>query len=492
MAGDLVRQQAAWEAALSSGDVGRITTTARRLTELKSKVDTDFQFTVCDRMWTPVAPIGSDLIRGKGNDPRNKAPQAMLQVKGNSDLVDLFMQCRNTLVGVELETAGQRYNFYVKTHRYKYDDSAWTGNVELRGIWDILNYYVIWPSWYLPIQAQPISHAVFLWALQTCLENMVAECALRLQSGIWEFVNNVGSLNPDVKAWFGTMLQALERDGLTIDTFRRLLKTPTYVSRTNPFLDGSPAYGRTVRMETVGKVIGEATQPYGVDTRMDLWRPGDPQPDRWANLDQPTYVFSTKDRSQIEGPTKTVLDSVLRTVVDLGGSLGGILDPLVTEIPGMSGVYQSPLLGVHFEQPYAIMIAPEDGEDGAITSCEVADHTPEGWQHIIGGRSPKWAGAPRLTAGGHRPTGLPLTQRFDERHVRLGDRQHFHRDRILRYPKRSAVGLPQQRVLRISAHRALRPPQRHGSLPPGDRAVLSDGERAVQHRNRIRLYQCGF
>lgn len=379
-----------WQAAIQSGDPYRIATTARRLTEKKSKVNVDFTFTVCDKLWTPMGSVGSDLIDASGTDPRNDVPTAKMTLKGSSPLVELFMDCKKTMVGVEVETGGLRYNFYTKAHRYKYADCALTGNVELRGIWDILNYYVIWPSWWLPIQAQPFSHAVFIWALQTVVENMVSECAIRLQSGWMEFINNGLSLNPDVRAWFGTALQALKRDGLSLDTFGRMLRTPVYVKRTNPFLDTSPLVAKTVRMETCGSVIKDITRAYGVDTSMDLWRPGDPQPDQWANLDQPTYVFSTKDRQQIEGPTKTVADSVIKTVIDLGGSLGGIFKPVVAQVPGMDGVFYSPLLGVNFEQPYAYLVAPEPGEDSNIIAYEVDDHTPEGWQHIIGGRSPKW------------------------------------------------------------------------------------------------------
>lgn len=382
--------QARWTAALQSGDVARITSTARQLTEKKSKVDTNFRFTVCDKMWDPMGSVGSDLIEASGTDPWNDTPTGRLTLKGGSPLIPLFMDCRNTMVGVEVETAGLRYNFYTTAHRYKYENSELTGNVELKGIWAILDYYVIWPSWWLPIQAQPFSHAIFIWALQTVLENMVSECAIRIQSGWLEFVNNGLSLNGDLKAWIGTILQALKRDGLTPQTFTRMLRTPVYVKRTNPFLDTSPMAARTVRMETVGAVIKDITRPYGVDTRMDLWRPGDPQPDKWVTLDQPTYVFSTADYSQITGPTKTVLDSVFRTVIDLGGSLGGIFAPIAKQVPGMDGVFYNPTLGVDFEQPYAYLVAPEPGEKSNILSYEIADFTPEGWQHIIGGRSPKW------------------------------------------------------------------------------------------------------
>ena len=383
-------QLAAWRSALATGNPATIASTARDLTEARSRVDTDFRFTVCDHLWRPVGAIGPDMIEASGTDPRNNVPTAKITVKGDSPLIDHFMGCSKTMVGVIVETAGMRYPFYVKSHKYKYDKGQWTGNLELKGIWDILNYLVIWPSWYLPIQAQPFSHAVYMWALCTVLESMVAESAMRIQSGIWEFVNNAASLNLDFRTWFATVVNALQRDGLSIETFQRMLKTPVYVKRTNPFLDTSPLAMRTVRMETCGQVITDITRAYGVDTRMDLWLPGDPQPDQWAGLDSPTYVFSTFDRSNIEGPTKTVVDSAIRTVIDLGGSLGGIFGALGQEIDGFDGQYQNPALGVNFVPPWAVLIAPDSGEDSSILSCEITDHTPDGWQHIIGGRSPKW------------------------------------------------------------------------------------------------------
>lgn len=400
---------AAWQAAMASGDPLRIAAIARQLAVQKSSIDTDFRFTVCDNLWRPVGEIGSDLMEGSGNDPRNATPSAKLTVKGTSTLIDAFEDCRETMVGVIVETAGQRYPFYVKTDTEKYAATGRTLEIDLKGIWDILNYYVIWPSWYLPIQAQPFPDAVYLWALCTVLESMVGECALRLQSGINEFLNNALSLNPDIRAWFGTLL---ENNGNIFEA----LKTPTYVVRTNPFLDTSPLFGRTVRMETCGAVIGDCTKAYGVDTRMDLWLPGDPQPDAFANLDQPTYVFSTADRSQIEGPTKTVLDSVLRTVVDLQGSLlGNLLDPLLNpqgENPALpEGAFEATAVGVDFVAPFAIVEAPEPGHKAAIVSADISHHTPEGWQHIIGGRcvsGETWV---------HTADGLVEAQSLDGREV---------------------------------------------------------------------------
>lgn len=357
---------------------------ADRLAELNLKADPEWVVSVHDKLWNKVCEVGGDLMELSGTDPRNNVPSATLKVKGGSAIVPTMMGCRETMVGVTLETAGLRFAFYVDTNSYKLEGPAYTSTANLLGIWDVLSYLQIWPMWYMPIQAQPISHAVFFGPLVTVVENMIAECALRMQSGLWEAVNNALSLNPDLRAWFGTLLQS---NG----NLKTMLKTPVYVVRTNPFLDTSPMVVKTVRMQSCATVIKELTAPYGVVVNVDLWLPGDPQPDRWANLTQPTYVVTVTDRSQIEGPTKTILDSVLRTVVDLGGSLGSMFAPIIKQVAGMSGVYESPALGIDFVPPYAVLVAPEGPEIGAsaIKDLEIVDHTPRGWQLMIGGKSPK-------------------------------------------------------------------------------------------------------
>lgn len=372
-----------WQADIASGDPRRVANAARELANAKDEVDPEWIFTVTDKWWTPTGEIGEHLMEASGTDPRNKVPTATMKQMGSSPHIGAMMNCRKSMVGVKVETGGLKWAFYVKKHRYKLDKGEWTSTAELRGIWDVLNYWVVWPSWWLPIQAQPFSHAVFFGPMVTCLENMMTECALRIQSGIWEFVNNALSLNPDLRAWFGRLLQS---NGNIFE----MLKTPAYIVRTNPFLDTSPLWGKTIRMETCGAVITNETKPYGVVVDVDLWEPGDEQPDAWANLTQPTYVIRVRDMSQIEGPTKTILDSVIRSTVDLGGALFGEVEGLLQQAQGMEGVFVAPVLGLNFIAPWVMLEAPEPGKKGGLLTCEITDHSPEGWQHIIGGKSPKW------------------------------------------------------------------------------------------------------
>ena len=367
---------------INGGDLLSRATAATTLADGKSVIDNSWNVEIHDKFWVPIGAIGEDLIELTGTDPRNNLPSGTLKIKGDSEHIITFMSCTETMVGITVETGGLRFAYYVKDFDYEFKEGEWTGIATLAGIWDILNFMQIWPMPILPIQAQIPSHAIFIWALCTVVETMVSECALRLQSGIWEFVNNALSLNPDIRAWFGNLLQS---NG----NIFQALKTPVYVVHTNALLDGSPLVAKTVRMESCGTVIADVTKAYGVDCRMDLWLPGDDQPDQWADLDQPTYVFTAKDRSQIEGPTKTVVDSVLRTVVDLGSSVFGEIFG-INEVDSMSGVFEAPGLGVNFVPPWAVLIAPEPHERGSVLDCKLSFHTQQGWQHIIGGRSPKW------------------------------------------------------------------------------------------------------
>jgi hypothetical protein len=496
-------QLARWQSALLSGDAYQIATTGRSLAEASTLVDTNFRFTMCDYLWRPQADITGWIMDGTGTDPRNTVPTAKLTIEAKCPFWDNFRQSRTTMVGVIVETAGLRFPFYVKTFTEHYEKGELTGIVELKGIWDILNYLIIWPDFLLPIQVQPISYAVFIWALCTALESMVSECALRIQSGLFDFVNNALSLNPDILGWFGKLVNSFQQVGGGPGALMKMLKTPIYVKRTNPFLDTSPLVAKTVRMESCGTVITDITKAYGVDTRMDLWLPAglngtqvdDVQPDQWANLTQPTYVFSTTDRSQITGPTKTVFDSVLRTIVDLEGSvLGNALDPLInpkgTNPALPEGAFQATAVGIDFVAPYAIVIAPEPGEDSAVLSYEISHHTPEGWQHIIGGRSPKWLNdlmnattawlvcAPSGQLGGAQANNGNPINRFT---LNPGG---VHRNTV-----RFALRFPQQRVLCISAHRALSATSPGRPVPPRRRDIHRDGHRAVQHRDGIRLHQ---
>lgn len=362
---------------------------ADKIAEFDNINDKTWIFTIYDYLWNPIGELGDDLMEAVGTDPRNNLPTLTLKVKGDSQHIKTFKSCARTMVGITMETGGLRLAYYVDTFDWEYKEAEWIGTANCLGIWDILNYLQVWPNFLFPIQTQFPSHAVFIGPLVTMINVMVAENALRIQIGLNEFINNALSLNPDIRAWFGTIMER----GFNI---AEMLKTPMYIAAINPFLDPSPLIARTVRFESCGKVIQDITRAYGVDVRIDLWLPGDEQPDQWTQtipfltLTKPTYVLKVIDRSQITGPTKTFLDSVLRTGVDLIGTFFDDITPFVGSVPGMTGVFTAPVLGINFVPPWALVVAPDPGKKGSATTCKISYHTPKGWQHIIGGRSPKW------------------------------------------------------------------------------------------------------
>jgi len=373
-----------WSKAVESGDPGRMADAAARAARDPLRGSPDWNFTICDFLWRGIGALNADITEASGTDPRNKAGSGQMKIKGTSPHVGQLMRCTDTMVGVKMETAGIKQAYFVKRHTQSYKDGEWSSTVDLKSIWSVLDYLAVFPSWYLPIQVQPISHAVYCGPIVGVIETMIHECASRVQKGTWEAVNNIFSFSLDLRNWFATAILNDRDHG-------KLVRRPIYVVRTNPFLDASPLVTRLVRMETVGSVITDMTGPYGIDVSVDLWEPGDPQPDKWANLNQPTYVVRVRDRSQITGPTKTILDSAIRTAVDIAGSIfGQAVAPLIESLDTMQQVFVSPKLGVNFIEPWVMLEAPGPGRDGSVVTAEISDHTPEGWRHIIGGKSPAW------------------------------------------------------------------------------------------------------
>lgn len=375
---------------LRSGTVEERAAAAHQLADIKSTEQTEIVVTRYDKFWRPVMEVG-DYEELSLDIPRNTTPTLDLKLKGGDGFslhgpaapdpnIPGMRKCRKELVPITVEVGSIRWAGFVDHTKYSFKGGKRSLVANCLGIYDILNYIYVWPTWWLPLQAQPISHAVFIGPIVSCIESMIAEQALRLQSGMWEFVNQALSLNPDMRAWFGTLLQN------NFNIFQAI-KTPIYVVRTNILKDTSMLVARTVRMEKIGAVIEDMTKAYGVDVRMDLWMPGDPQPDQYSNLSQPTYVVTVKDRLPVTGPFGNILDSIFKTVVDLGGSFFGEIGGIIQNAPGAEGVFISSLLGVNWDEPIAVLV---DGPDNAFVEFEIDDYHPRGHTMLIGGRSPTW------------------------------------------------------------------------------------------------------
>ena len=338
--------------------------------------------TVYDKFWVPVGEC-HDYMDLMATRPRNKVPILTMVLKGTDPLVPIMRNCRNELVGITVEVGALRWAYTVDTATYKLESGQRTLTVKALGLFAYFDAMFVWPQPALPIQAQIPSRAVYVGPLCTVIETMIAQNAFRLQSGSWELVNNLGSLNPDWRAWLGTALEA--RGDLTDQ-----LHTPIYVIRSNFLSDASPFVAVTSRMESIATVIEKLVKSYGVTVDIELWLPGDPQPDQWARLRLPTYVVRVSDRSNVTGPTNSILDSVIKQMVTVEESvLGGVLAPMLNPQGQYApvGVYIAPAIGVNYVKPWCVLI---DHPRGPIENFEIVDHHPQAHTIIIGGKSPKW------------------------------------------------------------------------------------------------------
>jgi len=344
---------------------------------------TEITVTIYDKFWVPLGEC-HDYIQLSASKPRNKPAVLNLTLKGSDPLVPLIRKCRKEVVGITVEVGALRWAYTVDTAAYKLVNGMKSLEVKALGLHDYLSYLLVYPNFLAPLQVQVPTRAVFIGPICTCIEVMIAEQAFRMQSGLWELTDNALSLNADWQAWIGTLL---ESRGNVLD----MLHTPIYVVHHNPLIDASPFVEFNSRMETCYQVIEKLVKSYGVTVEVDLWLPGDPQPDQYSMLGVPTYVVRVVDRSDVTGPTNgTILDSIVKEVVNVEGSiLGNVLDPLLNPTGEYAppGVYIAPTLGVDFVAPWAILV---DHPRGPMESFELTDHHPQGWAIVIGGKSPKW------------------------------------------------------------------------------------------------------
>ena len=356
--------------------------TATLFGRVKAAEPTEVVVTVYDKFWRAVGEA-NDYIDLSASCPRNQVPVLNMTFKGSDPLVPLLRNCRKEVVGITVEVGAIRWAYTVDTATLKLDGGQRTLQIKALGLYDYLSYLMIWPNFLLPVQAQIPSKAVFVGPIVTVINVMIAEQAFRLQSGLWELVNNLGSFNLDWRSWFGTLLQSR---GNLYD----MLHTPIYVCHVNPLFDTSPFVAITSRMESVSTVIDKLIKGYGITVEVNLWLPGDPQPDAWSKLSVPTYVVKVTDRSNVTGPTGTILDSIIKQLVTLEESvLGGVLQPFLNPngVYAPDGVYIAPAIGVNYVKPWTLLI---DHPRGPLEAFEITDHHPQGWQIIIGGKSPKW------------------------------------------------------------------------------------------------------
>lgn len=357
---------------------------------------TDVVVTFYNKIYNPIGEC-ADYISLEAEWKRNDMGAATIVLKSDDPLVPFIMQCTQTVVPVTIQLGSMRWSGRVNSYAYALNNKETTLTAELVDDFTWFSRIMVWPNFLLPIEIQFPRYAIFVGPVITCVLTMVAEQCFRLQSGIWEGADLIGSLDLDWEAWFGTLLVS---DGNPLD----MLMTPIMVQFVDPIFDSSPWVALTGRMDKIYDLVKDALMNYGLSLTATLWLPGDPQPATQSMgvsflpfevpLTQPTILVSCVNRSGITGPTGTFIDGIVEDVVDLQGSILGdtlapFLNPGSEYFPISLGAYIAPTLGVNFV-PSWVIFNGDNHLDSGILTYKLTGYHPIAHTVIGGGKSPQW------------------------------------------------------------------------------------------------------
>ena len=366
---------------------------AMAVTREAQEPPTDIIVTIYDKFYNVAGDL-SDYIELEATFARLELPTATLNLMGVDPIADLVLACDTEVVPVTIDIGALRWSGRViNAHDKINEDGSETVECQLIGDLAMLDAILTWPEPFLPIEIQP-SQAIYMGPAITVIKTMVAENTLRIQLGINELINNLGSLNLDWRAWFGTLLTQ-QPSANSVQALMQMVVTPVCVIFGDTLTDTSPWISMHGRMNTCWKLMLKQLEDNGLYPSMDLWLPGDPQPEgRMYDLTVPTYIFNVRDYSGVTGPSGTVLDGGVRDLVDLTDSLlGNVLKPFLNPknnyVPPGSNIQIAPTLGVNYTPPWVIFNADAPHRDGIVT-LDITHHHPFAWSAIVGGKSPQW------------------------------------------------------------------------------------------------------
>lgn len=339
--------------------------------------------TVYGKTYKPVGEI-NDYISMTCDFSRNSIDSATVVIKATDPIASTVMQCHETVVPITIQVGALRWSGRVDNYDYAMKDGKKTITLQCMGDYAWFSKIMVWPNFLTPIQAQWPNRAVFVGPAVTCIKTMIQEQCFRLQSGLWEVVNNLLSFNLDWNSWFATVKLS---NGNPLD----MLLTPIVVVPTNALYDTSKFVSFNARMDKISTVVEQVLKDSGLMLTANLWLPGDPQPEGLRrDLKAPTIVVDVKDRSGITGPTGTFIDGIISDVVDLQNSvLGEVLKPFLNPKNEYApeGVNIAPTLGVNFVKPWVVF---QDHPRSGLNEFHLYGHHPLSHTVIGGGKSPKW------------------------------------------------------------------------------------------------------
>jgi hypothetical protein len=330
-----------------------------------------FLIEVYDKVYNVVGEI-DDYISATVNFQLNGLGTATIVMKGDDPLWETVMACGTTVVPITIWVNNKRWSGRIDTADDARVDGVDTITLQCISDYAWFQKICVWPNPFLPLEIQVPKEAIYIGPACSVIATMITENAIRLQAGFWEWLNNI----IDPQAWFATAIEG------------RGLLTPIAVVPVDLLHDQSKWVAITSQMASLDTLIDQITKDQGISVSAELWLPGEPQPTTAFTLTIPTIVVRVEDRSGITGPTGTLVDGVIREVVDIAdGAFGETIQPFTDSEFAPPGVDLAPIFGFHWKRPWLLLT---DHPRSGVKEFHTMGHHTQAHTVISGGRSPTW------------------------------------------------------------------------------------------------------
>lgn len=375
---------------LTAGDPVAAIEAATIAAQVPQEPPTNAFITIYSPTYEPLGTL-NDYIDLQVVFPRNRVGSATIVCKGTEPMATVLIGCWKTTIPITIEIGSQRWSGRVYSCDDTMSNRVNTLTLQCKSDYGWLDHILCWPSPAMPIELQFPSRALYLGGAITVVKTLIAEQALRLQSGIWGVIDDLstldfGEITVSADKWVTEVTELLSGENVA-----DILGIPLVVVPADPITDTSPIVSISGRMDKLSTLIEQTATDFGLSVICALWLPGDPQPKGLVwDLTYPCIVVDVRDYYGVTGPTGTFFDGILQDVVDLQASiLGNALAPLLNPSNEYAppGINIAPTLGVNFIPPWTIFT--DSNRDG-LREYHVVTKTPEAYSMIGGGKSPKW------------------------------------------------------------------------------------------------------